>query len=127
MVHSFGCFFPYNGSHTQISSYSMLPALSLNGILHLDVQAQSYTATIFNGFIDGLLDSMNPFPQKNSVMPAFITFSAIKARIQENCSFAHVEMDGRVNCDPYAMLWEAVFETVDQEKALGWYRDSGYI
>jgi len=48
--------------------YSMLPALSLNGILHLDVREQSYTGASFNAFIDGLLDVMNPFPQKNSVI-----------------------------------------------------------
>ena len=46
----------------------MLPALSLDGILHLDIQEQSYTGASFNAFIDGLLDNMNPFPQKNSVI-----------------------------------------------------------
>ncbi|KAE9385970.1 hypothetical protein BT96DRAFT_790880, partial [Gymnopus androsaceus JB14] len=38
------------------------------GILHLDIQDQSYTGASFNTFIDGLLDNMNPFPQKNSVI-----------------------------------------------------------
>ncbi|KAJ8579803.1 hypothetical protein M405DRAFT_706850, partial [Rhizopogon salebrosus TDB-379] len=46
----------------------ILPALSLDGILHLDVQDHSYTSASFNGFIDGLLDNMNPFPQTNSVI-----------------------------------------------------------
>ncbi|OJA14376.1 hypothetical protein AZE42_12087 [Rhizopogon vesiculosus] len=39
-----------------------------DGILHLDVQDHSYTSASFNGFIDGLLDNMNPFPQTNSVI-----------------------------------------------------------
>jgi hypothetical protein len=46
----------------------MLPALSLDGILHLDIQNSSYTAATFYDFIDGLLDNMNPFPQCNSVV-----------------------------------------------------------
>jgi len=48
--------------------YSILPALSLDGILHLDVEDHSYTATMFNDFVDGLLDNMNPFPGRNSVV-----------------------------------------------------------
>jgi hypothetical protein len=48
--------------------YSILLALSLDGILHLDVLDHSYTAAAFNSFIDGLLDNMNPFPMQNSVI-----------------------------------------------------------
>lgn len=48
--------------------YSVLPALSLDGVLHLNVQSRSYTAELFNDFIDGLLDNMNPFPGRNSVI-----------------------------------------------------------
>lgn len=48
--------------------YSILPALSLDGILHLDVQEYSHTSVDFNHFISALLDNMNPFPQKNSVI-----------------------------------------------------------
>ena len=51
-----------------IYSYSILPALSLNGILHLAVEDRPYTAEQFNSFIDGLLDNMNPFPGSNSVL-----------------------------------------------------------
>ena len=46
----------------------MLPALSLDGILHLDVLEGSYTSQLFNEFVDGLLDNMNPFPARNSVL-----------------------------------------------------------
>ncbi|KAJ7700416.1 hypothetical protein B0H17DRAFT_925474 [Mycena rosella] len=48
--------------------YSVLPALSLSGVLHLDVIAGSYNAASFNSFIDGLLDNMNPYPGPNSVI-----------------------------------------------------------
>ena len=43
--------------------YSILPALSLDGILHLDVCRESWKGATFNRFIEGLLDNMNPFPQ----------------------------------------------------------------
>lgn len=46
----------------------MLPALSLDGILHLDVLEGSYTSQLFNEFVDGLLGNMNPFPARNSVL-----------------------------------------------------------
>ncbi|KAJ6564864.1 hypothetical protein DFH09DRAFT_892483, partial [Mycena vulgaris] len=46
----------------------VLPALSLNGVLHLDVIAGSYNAASFNSFIDGLLNNMNPYPGPNSVI-----------------------------------------------------------
>ncbi|KAG1791023.1 uncharacterized protein HD556DRAFT_1241168, partial [Suillus plorans] len=46
----------------------ILPALSLDGILHLDVLDHSYMSATFNEFVVGLLDNMNPFPEKNSVI-----------------------------------------------------------
>jgi hypothetical protein len=38
------------------------------GVLQLDVRDHSYTSETFNGFVDGLLDNMNPFPDRNSVL-----------------------------------------------------------
>ena len=46
----------------------MLPTLSLDGILHLDVLEGSYTSQLFNEFVDGLLGNMNPFLAQNSVL-----------------------------------------------------------
>jgi hypothetical protein len=46
----------------------MLPTLSLDGILHLDMLDRSYTSQLFNKFVDGLLDNMNPFLARNSVL-----------------------------------------------------------
>ncbi|KAJ7894769.1 hypothetical protein B0H13DRAFT_1624682 [Mycena leptocephala] len=49
-----------------IIRYSVLPALSLDGVLHLDVIPGPYNAAAFNSFIDGLLDNMSPFPGSGS-------------------------------------------------------------
>lgn len=46
----------------------MLPALSLDGILHLEVQDRSFTSVDVYDFADALLDNMNPFPRRNSVL-----------------------------------------------------------
>jgi hypothetical protein len=51
-----------------ISRYSILPAMSLDRILHLAIQDFPYTGVQFNSFIDALLDNMNQFPQSNSVI-----------------------------------------------------------
>ncbi|KAJ7108312.1 hypothetical protein C8R44DRAFT_596825, partial [Mycena epipterygia] len=48
--------------------YSILPAISLDGVLHIDIIARSWTAVEFRNYLDVLLDVMNPFPQDNSVL-----------------------------------------------------------
>lgn len=51
-----------------ILRYSILPALSLNGIEYVDIIEGSFTAATFAIFIEGLLDQMNPYPGPNSVI-----------------------------------------------------------
>lgn len=51
-----------------IYRYSILPALSLDGILACEIIEGSFTKSTFTEFIDGLLDQMNPFPGPNSVL-----------------------------------------------------------
>lgn len=46
----------------------MLPALSLDGVLYLTAQEGAYTSDDFVCFISGLLDTMNPYPARNSVI-----------------------------------------------------------
>ena len=46
----------------------MLPALSLDGPLYLTAQRDPYKSDDFVCFINGLLDTMNPYPAKNSVI-----------------------------------------------------------
>ena len=48
--------------------FSVLPALSLDGILAVKIVEGSFTTELFKHFIDGLLDHMNPFPGPNSVI-----------------------------------------------------------
>jgi hypothetical protein len=48
--------------------YSILPALSLDGILHLSIVQGSFNYESFTEFIEGLLMQMNPFPGPNSVI-----------------------------------------------------------
>jgi transposase len=48
--------------------YSVLPAISLDGILTVDIAEGSFTSEKFGQFIDGLLSQMNPYPAPNSVI-----------------------------------------------------------
>lgn len=50
------------------SRYSLLPALSLDGILHVKIVEGSFTTVLFKEFLEGLLDQMQPFPAPNSVI-----------------------------------------------------------
>ncbi|KAH7918017.1 hypothetical protein BV22DRAFT_1025286 [Leucogyrophana mollusca] len=49
-------------------SYSLLPALSLDGIIHASIVEGSFTAVLFCEFIEGLLNHMQSFPARNSVI-----------------------------------------------------------
>jgi transposase len=53
---------------THSCRYSILPALSLDGILSVDIVEGSFDQALFARFIEGLLDQMSPFPGKNSVI-----------------------------------------------------------
>ena len=46
----------------------MLPALSLDGTLYLTAQEGAYTSDDFVCFVSSLLDAMNPYPARNSVI-----------------------------------------------------------
>ena len=50
------------------SKYSMLPALSLDGILHLEVVENAVTGAAFRRFVEDLLPRMNKWPLPNSVL-----------------------------------------------------------
>ena len=53
---------------TLCSRYSILPALSLDGILHLEVLDHSFTGEEFCNFVSGVLDQMQPWPMPKSVL-----------------------------------------------------------
>ncbi|PPR00338.1 hypothetical protein CVT24_004359 [Panaeolus cyanescens] len=48
--------------------YSILPALSLDGIIALEVLDEPFTSESFRDFIALLLERMNPWPERNSVI-----------------------------------------------------------
>ena len=50
------------------TKYSMLPVLSLDGILHLEVLENAITGEDFRQFVEGLLPRMNEWPLPNSVL-----------------------------------------------------------
>ncbi|KAI0691760.1 hypothetical protein BC835DRAFT_1278932, partial [Cytidiella melzeri] len=46
----------------------VLPAISLDGFLHLDVLTGSWNGRAILKYVNTLLGNMNPFPEKNSVI-----------------------------------------------------------
>ncbi|KIJ15201.1 hypothetical protein PAXINDRAFT_77925, partial [Paxillus involutus ATCC 200175] len=46
----------------------IVPALSLNGIIAVDVSKRPLTQETFSDFIEFVLERMNPFPMPNSVL-----------------------------------------------------------
>lgn len=48
--------------------YSLLPAMSLDGILALDISTTSYTSATFYNFVSRLVERMQPYPNPNSVL-----------------------------------------------------------
>ena len=58
--------------HSEFSTwgtkYSILPALSLDGILHLEVVENAITGNDFHRFVEGLLPRMNKWPFPHSVL-----------------------------------------------------------
>jgi hypothetical protein len=62
-------------------------------------------------------------PDLNPIEEAF---SAIKSWLRSNRDYILGELNGP-GCDPYALIWEAVYGVVTPEKARGWYKHSEYI
>ena len=48
-----------------LPSYSVLPALSLDGIIHVKIVENAFNTESFNDFIRGLLLKMNPYDPLN--------------------------------------------------------------
>jgi hypothetical protein len=58
--------FSHAGADTY--SYYVLPTISLDGVLHIDVLTRAWTGEEFWEYVDILLDNMNPYLQRNSVL-----------------------------------------------------------
>ncbi|KAF8575113.1 hypothetical protein K439DRAFT_1370769, partial [Ramaria rubella] len=59
--------------------YSVLPAMSLDGIIYSHVVRGSFNSNSFQDYLVDLLRVMNPYPQKNSIL------------VMDNCSIHHIE------------------------------------
>ena len=62
-----------------VSSYSILPALSADGIIYSEIRKGAFDGPSFVEFIDHLLDYMNPWPAARSVL------------MMDNCAIHHVD------------------------------------
>ncbi len=65
------------------TKYSMLPAISMDGILHLEVLENMIMGNNFHRFIQGLLPLMNEWPLPNSVLVVDNTLIHKVASIRE--------------------------------------------
>ena len=62
-------------------------------------------------------------PDLNPIEEAF---SCVKSWLRSNRVYVLGETEG-MGCDPYALIWEAIYTTVTPEKIHGWYWHSEYI
>lgn len=72
-----GC--PFSCSLPRFPRYSILPALSLDGILFHSIVEGSFNGETFHQFVEELLEYMEPFPGPNSVL------------VMDNCKIHKVE------------------------------------
>ncbi|KAI0686018.1 hypothetical protein BC835DRAFT_1202141, partial [Cytidiella melzeri] len=67
--------------------YSVLPAISLSGVVYLDIIARAWNAELFSRYVDNLLVMMNPYPAPNSVLVmdnvSLHHFAGIRAKVEE--------------------------------------------
>jgi len=59
--------------------FSILPALSLRGIIHVNITRGSFNGDSFLAYIGELVNVMNPYPQPESVL------------VMDNCAIHHVD------------------------------------
>lgn len=65
--------------HLPFYRYSMLPAITVDGIIYSHIKEGSYNGDQFMEWLDSLLRVMNPYPARHSVL------------ILDNCRIHHVE------------------------------------
>ncbi|KZP12537.1 hypothetical protein FIBSPDRAFT_754756 [Athelia psychrophila] len=126
--------------------FSILPAISLDGVLHLDILTCSWTEDTFTQYVEVLLTCMNPYPLKNSmlvmdnmsqhhfeglrdIIEAQCGFSAMKTwlRLYHGHSLACLPLGMPTAMDPFYLLWDAVYQTMPPINIRGWFSDCGYV
>lgn len=68
VVNSMHSHFKNGNSPVILHRYSILPAISLDGIIHLKVIDHAFNGHEFANFVWGVLDQMQPWPLPNSVL-----------------------------------------------------------
>jgi hypothetical protein len=58
----------YINAADMLFRYSILPALSLDGVVHLEVLDHPFNGEEFGDFVEGVLDRMQPWPLPQSVL-----------------------------------------------------------
>ena len=61
------------------SSYSILPAITLNSIIYSETIQGSFDGVTFKEWLEGPLEEMNPYPELKSVL------------VVDNCAIHNVE------------------------------------
>ena len=151
-------FFIFYGIHGAIlTRYSILPELSLNGILHTTIHNHTITSNEFLLFIAGLLDHMQPWPLPNSVIvmdnATIHKVEGIREMIEECSSrliylppyspdlnpieevFSSIKAWLRANRDYVSgeiqgdayAVIQEAVHSITQDDTYGWYQHSEYI
>src|SRR6266702_3652301 len=105
----------------------MLPAISLDGILHLEVveNAAIHKVAGIRELVEGHSARLIYLPLYSpDLNPIELAFSSIKAWLHANRACVNVDLETG-NGNVYDAFWEAVHSvTVDDAK--GWYNHCGY-
>ena len=65
--------------HLILHSYTILPALCTDGIIHTEIREGSYDGDAFISYIEDLLPRMNPWPLPRSIL------------LMDNCAIHHMD------------------------------------
>lgn len=83
-------------AYPSITSYSMLPAITVDGIIYSHIKIGSYNGNQFLEWLEGVLGVMNPYPAPHSVL------------ILDNCQIHHVP--GVVElCDEWYVIYVSIW------------------
>ncbi|KAG8918386.1 hypothetical protein FRC01_001893 [Tulasnella sp. 417] len=107
-------------THNPPSRYPILPALSLDGILHVTVIEEAFTDPKFTNFIKGLLLEMNPFPGKNPILVMDNVVIHKAPRLQEIAKGRGVQLE---YLSPYSPDFNPIEEAFSCIKTWIWKND----
>ena len=139
------------------AKYSILPAISIDGIIHLEVLDNAVTGADFRRFVQDLLPRMNEWPLPNSVLvidnASIHKVAGIREMVEGRGArllylpsyspdfnpiehaFSSIKARLRANRDhlndaAVGSVYDALWQAVHStsaESARGWYKHCGYI